>query len=108
MRQVRTGNAREHHLSAVGRHHRVGVQVDHVVGRNLVSQFDLHRAAAHLVAQPSQERLVLGVQDRRPQECSAGLVVPLEQRDVMSPFGGHPGSLHACRPATDHHHLLGA
>ena len=107
MRQVRAGDGRQHHLTAVGHHHRVGLQVDDVVGQNLLSQFDLHRAAANLVAQPPQERLVLGVQDRRPQQCAAGLVAAFEQRDVMSPFGGHPRRLHACRPAADHHHLLG-
>ena len=64
-------------------------------------------AAADLVAQPPQERLVLGVQDRRPQQRAAGLVVAFEQRDVMSALGGHPSGLHARRAAADHHDSLG-
>jgi len=73
-----------------------------------VSQLELHRAPADLVAQPPQERFVLGVQDRRPQQRSAGLVVAFEHRDVMSALRGHPSGLHARRSAADHHHLFGA
>jgi len=69
---------------------------------------ELHRAPADLVAQPPQERFVLGVQDRRPQQRSAGLVVAFEHRDVMSALRGHPSGLHARRCAADHHHLFGA
>ena len=47
-------------LTAVGDDHGIGLQVGDLVGGNLVSQLDLHRAPADLVAQPPQERFVLG------------------------------------------------
>ena len=107
MRQFGAGDARQHHPAAGGHHHRVRMQADDVVGRNLMAQFDLRGAAADLVAQLPQEGLVLGVQYRRPQQRAAELPVAFEQRDAVPALGRDAGGLHTGRTAADHHDVLG-
>ena len=61
VRQLGTGDARQYDPAAGGHHHRVGAQVDDVVERNFVAQYDLRGAAADLATQVGQEGLVLGM-----------------------------------------------
>ena len=104
-RLLGAGDSRHYHSATVGHHHGVGPQRHDVVGRDFC-RFDPDGAAGDLVAEPLQERFVRGMQDRRRQQSTSGLTVPLEERDVMPPLGGHPGGLHAGGAAADHHDPL--